>query len=261
MNYVRKNNGVSDADLLKLMDFLSVLDACALIAGCSPNQIRTQEYDGEICYYLETGKDDPLNANEVFSIVLKSILTAIEHGILKANIKVDISTTTVYKQTLQSDWIATHGICPKNTSIARDDLKTWLEQRGVYPLTLFPNGKKDDYMNPEHRHYAPKLALCVAAWEAAQTANPQGETYKQFIENWMRENAAAFGVENNTKAKIFEELASVSNWHTKGGRVSANLTPQLEPTIDLQEVKENLSAVHRKLEANLFNQPDDDIPF
>ena len=48
----RKDNGVSDTDLLKLMDILTLHEASALIAGCSPNQVRGNWDNDEIYYYL-----------------------------------------------------------------------------------------------------------------------------------------------------------------------------------------------------------------
>ncbi len=264
----RKDNGVSDTDLLKLMDILTLHEASALIAGCSPNKVYQEEYNGEWYTALRTDSNDPKNANEVFSISLKAMVKAIEHGLLKANIKVS-ATTNPYscyltKQDLTKDWIAVNGIDETQTTVTRGDLKKWLEQRGVYPTMLFPNGKKDDYMNPNHPHYAPKLAVCVKAWEIAQNANPQGQTYKQFMADWIAKHGADYGLEVTGK-KAFDELASISNWDTKGGRASSEPTPLFEPKIDDKEILENLATVHRIMAYDLPNPPqnnnDDDIPF
>ncbi len=261
----RKDNGVSDTDLLKLMDILTLHDACALIAGCNPNQVRENEYDGS--YYLNTNRDDPANAYDVFSISLKAMVHAIKAGILKANIVVTVGSGNGYhiltKDSLQSDWIAVNGINETKTTVTRDDLKEWLEQRGVYPTMLFPNGKKDDYMNPNHPNYAPKLAVCVKAWEVAQTGT-QGKRPKQFMVDWIAENGKNYGLENTGKRE-FENLASISNWDTKGGRASSEPTPLFEPEKDNKEISENLATVHRIMAYDLPNPPqnndNDDIPF
>ncbi len=265
---VRKDNGVSNTDLLRLMDILTIHDACALIAGCSPSQVVEDWHDNEKYYYLRTNDSDPPNADEVFTLSLKAMTRAIEKGILKADISVMAYNGTyqkLIKKDLSLNWMAIHGIDPTLTTVTRDDLKEWLEQRGVYPTMLFPHGRKDDYMNQAHDHYAPKLALCVRAWEVAQTAIIDGETQKQFMERWMRENASDFGVDNKSDAKIFRELATIPNWDTKGGKVKSNLTPHSEPLIDEAKVSKNLATVRQKLEVNLPDErpkkPDDDIPF
>ena len=143
------------------------------------------------------------------------------------------------------------------------DLKDWLEKRGVYPTMLFPNGKKDDYMNPNHPNYAPKLAVCVRAWEVAQNGT-QGKRVKQFITDWIKENAATFGVDNEGKNSI-DDLAKISNWDTKGGRASSEPTPPLEPIKDDKQIAENLATVRQKLAVNLPSdapiKTDDDVPF
>ena len=267
IHVVRKDNGVSDTDLLKLMDILTLHDASALIAGCSPSKVFEDWNDNERYYRLNTDKTDPLNAQEVFDLSLKAMIHAIERGLLKADIHVAVSSSfyRLSKKDLSSDWMAIYGIDPTQTTVTRDDLKEWLEQRGVYPTMLFPNGRKDDYMNRQHDHYAPQLALCVRAWEVAQTATIEGETQKQFIEKWMRENASDFGVDNKSDAKIFERLATVSNWNKKGGRAKTNLTPHSEPLIDDTKVSKNLATVHQKLIADLPDETpplkDSDIPF
>ena len=264
---IRKDNGVSDTDLLKLMDILTLHEASALIAGCSPNQVRGNWDNNEIYYYLHTNIDDPANAQDVFSISLKAMIQAIKAGILKANIVVSVSNggyQTVTKASLQSDWIATHGIDEAETTVAREDLKDWLEKRGVFPTMLFPNGKKDDYMNPQHDNYSPKLAVCVRAWEVAQNGIPHGKTTKQFIIDWITEHGKEYGLEVTGKSNI-EHLATIPNWDITGGKVRTNLTPHNEPLNDQKEIAENLATVHQKLAVNLpSNTPakaDDDVPF
>lgn len=258
----RKDNGVSDTDLLKLLDILTLLEASALIAGCSPNKVRENCNNDGHYYYLDVDRDDPANANDVFDISLKAIVKTINRGLLKAKIAI-IPNRVMTKDDLKSDWLMLYEIDEAKTTVTRDDLKYWLEQRGVYPTMLFPNGKKDDYMNPNHPNYAPKLAVCVKAWEVAQTGT-QGKRPKQFMIDWIAENGKNYGLENTGK-KEFENLASISNWDTKGGRASSEPTPLLEPKIDNKEILENLTTVHQKLAVNLDDEPpteqDNSIPF
>lgn len=251
-------NALSDADLYKLMDVISIEDAAALIAGVSPNNVYHDNY-GNSDYVSVRNKDgDPHNAEDVFSISLKTLVHAIKAGKLNAYIVVTPYTESLIQNDLNKDWIAISDINTAKTTIDREDLKEWLSDRGVYPHLLFPNGKKDDYMNQKHLNYSAKLALCVRAWEAAQTDNLNGKRVKGFIEDWMKDNAKAFGV-TNTGDKFFKELASIPNWDTTGGRAKANPTPL---KVGKSADKRLAIEVQKKLTVNLpDNLPKADIDF
>ena len=79
-------NALSDADLYKLVDVISVEDAAALIAGVSPNNVYHDYYAGEGYIAIRTNQGDPYNAQEVFSISLKTLGHAIKSGKLNAHI-------------------------------------------------------------------------------------------------------------------------------------------------------------------------------
>lgn len=256
------NKGISDSDIFKLMDVLTINDASALIAGCSPNQVRENFYNQEIYYHLDINRDDPANANEVFDIALKSLQHAIKRGMIRADIVVYADNTYLNKVSNDTDWLTVCEINTARTTVTRDDLKQWLESRGVFPPMLFPNGKKDDYMDLNHPHYSPKLALCVRAWEAAQTTTATGITIKQFMLEWMQQNAKHFGV-NNKNPKVFDELATVSNWDSSGKKLKS--PPPSEQENNKQDTGEFFEENNKKLLAKTFNfgnQADlDDIPF
>lgn len=256
--------GISNEDVYKLMEFLTINDAGALIAGCNPGYIGEKWDSNNDIYYgiTDYSRDDiPDNAEFAFNTAIKSLCHAIKRGFLKADIVANTIGCILSKDDLKKDWIATHGIDTSKTTIARDDLKEWLEHRGVYPPLLFPNGRKNDYLNPNHEHYSPKLAVCVRSWEYAQTVTPQGKTIKQIIAEWIATNGKDLGL-NNTGETAIQELASIANWEIKGGRTKEKPTPPLETQIDNQEITQNLSTVHQKLVVNLQEKKiDDDIPF
>ena len=137
-------NALSDADLYKLMDVISVEDAAALIAGVSPNNVYHDYYAGECYIAIRTNQGDPYNAQEVFSISLKTLGHAIKSGKLNAHIVITPNVESLTQDCLNKDWIAISDIDTAKTTIDRDDLKEWLSDRGVFPHLLFPNGKKDD---------------------------------------------------------------------------------------------------------------------
>lgn len=159
------NKGISNDDLFKLMDRLSINEISALIAGVSPNSVNYnwdyEQTDQVDKYYLNTGYNAPDNASEVFSIMLKVLTRAVIARDLNAQIVQDNQNQSLYLDDLSKDWLAIGAIDTDKTTILRDDIKKWLDDRGVYPPAFFPNGRKNDYMNPKHECYSPDLALCV----------------------------------------------------------------------------------------------------
>ena len=257
------NKGISTEDMFKLLDVLSIEDASAIIAGVSPDTVTTQYYNDGEYLTVSTGSNDPDNAKEVFSVCISTLKNAIRLGRLKADIVVMKGSTQVTKQNLQSDWLAENDIDTKRTTIERADLKEWLEQRDVYPNTLFPINPKTSYMNKEHPNYSPELAACVAAWLEAQTANMQGKTSKQYLEQWLRNNAHEYGVTNAKQSKKFAELASIPNWDTTGGKAKSIPTPLKTSKEQQSKQQVDKTTVRQKIKAYLpASMPeDDDIPF
>lgn len=253
------SKGISTADMFKLLDILSIEDASAMIAGVSPDCVQKNWSGDEEYTYLNISADHPKNANEVFSVCMSSLKNAIRLGKLKADIVVDKGVVEVTKQNIQSDWLAKNEIDTKKTTIERADLKEWLEKRDVYPSTLFPTNPKTSYMNKEHPNYSPELAACVASWTEAQTANMQGQTIKQYLEQWLRDNAHLYGVTTAKDAKKFTELASIPNWDKTGGRAKSIPTPPIENKKQSSMKQVDIATVHRKLEADLIDDPE--IPF
>jgi hypothetical protein len=76
-----------------------------------------------------------------------------------------------------------------------------------------------DYLDPKHPRYAPKLAAAVCAWLATDGAT-SGKSPKQALTKWLREHASNFGLTDD-EGKInetgIEEAAKVANWQPLGG--------------------------------------------
>lgn len=253
------DRGISTEDMFKLLDILSIEDASAMIAGVSPDCVQKNWNGDEEYVYLNINSNDPQNANEVFSVCMSTLKSAIRLGKLKADICILKGSVQVTKQNLQSDWLAEYEIDTRRTTVDREDLKEWLEHRDVYPSTLFPINPKTSYMNKEHPNYSPELASCVAAWTEAQTANMQGQTIKQYLEQWLRDNAHLYGVTTAKDANKFTELASIPNWDKTGGRAKSIPTPPIENKKQLSMKKIDIATVHRKVKADLIDDPE--IPF
>lgn len=104
------------------------------------------------------------------------------------------------------------------TTIDVDELKRWLERRGVFPAFFFPTGNKDSFRNAENPRYSPKLACAIAAWEAISRAAPN-KSVKQTIQDWVQSNGVRFGLGENmvVSPTAAEEVAKIVNWNPKGG--------------------------------------------
>lgn len=219
------DRGISTEDMFKLLDMLSIEDASAMIAGVSPDCVQKNWNGDEEYVFLNTNSNHPKNANEVFSVCMSTLKNAVRLGKIEADICVLTGSIHLTKGNSQSDWLASHEIDTRRTTIDREDLKEWLEHRDVYPSTLFPINPKTSYMNRKHPNYSPELAACVASWTEAQTASMNGQTIKQYLEQWLRDNAHDYGVKNAKGSKKFAELASIPNWDTTGGESKDHTYP------------------------------------
>lgn len=107
----------------------------------------------------------------------------------------------------------------ESSTIAVEDLKEWLSIRGIFPAFFFPRGKEEGFRNKDNPRYAPKLAACIAAWETVQ-APEINRTVKQTLKDWIRSNAAAYGVGDDSgivSDPAAEALAIIVNWAPEGG--------------------------------------------
>jgi hypothetical protein len=103
-----------------------------------------------------------------------------------------------------------------------ESLRTWLEDRGVRTGFFFPEQAiVQDYLDPKHPRYAPKLAAAVLAWLAIDDESAlKGKTPKQALSKWLREQAARFGMtdeDGKPNETGIEEAAKVANWQPGGG--------------------------------------------
>ncbi|HUQ38401.1 MAG TPA: hypothetical protein VM144_18685 [Aestuariivirga sp.] len=78
-----------------------------------------------------------------------------------------------------------------------------------------------DYMDPQHGRYAPKLAAAVKAWIAVgEKSKNSPRTPKQLLEEWLLKHAAEFGLQDkrgNPNKQGIGEVTKVANWKLKGG--------------------------------------------
>ena len=122
------------------------------------------------------------------------------------------------------------------TTLDVEDLRKWLEKKGVFPEFFFPMGNKDSVSNKNNPRYSAKLSCALAAWRAVKRPGPN-KSVKQTLQDWVQSNGVKYGVGENdvVSTTAAEEIAKIANWNTKGG---ANPTPSDTALIDAEQTVE-----------------------
>ncbi len=197
-------------DYWRFCDDISIVQAALLILGLNPSDFinlmtwQTNEY--------------PDNFNAVFTALTNAVickkLKAEIHFMIEQ--RFDSIAEDFYEyETEDPDW--------DKTMVSVDDIRSWLKSRGVKQGFFFPQPiETQDYLDPNQKNYAPKLAAAIRAWQAVNTDPDllKGKTVKQVLLKWLRKNADQFGLtkdDGNPNEQGIEEIAKISNWATKGG--------------------------------------------
>ncbi len=212
---------LTDFEVYKLLDSLTLLDASCLIVGASPNEIRdsadnTNDFDALDRFFL----NNQTKAAEHFPLVLKALIRSIELD------KIQSSRLSFYNSNAGYGYNAnenrTQIINPLTTYIEKPELIEWLKQRGVYPDALFPMEPDNEILNQDHPFYSNKLAMIVDAWQQLKYAELDNQTVKNYLELWIKENSPKYGFENMGDNAI-SVLAEIVNFEKGGKRVKGSL--------------------------------------
>lgn len=220
-----------------LADTFLVWDAAALIAGFDPKKLAME---GDINPYKP-------EAERKISTVFSALTNAINAGRLKAKIRYsswergwdeepddgeawstahmspDDEDEVANARIRRRQWIRRKERDWEKSTIDRKDLTDWLESRQFSVGFFFQDkgNSEPGYLDPNNPCYAPKLAAVVRAWQFVSNADIGNKTPKQAINKWLREHAAEFGLTNedgNPMGSTIDELSTVPNWDTDGGR-------------------------------------------
>jgi len=201
-----------ELDYFRLVDDLSINEAAALIAGASPNDVYLDDYDGSSTWRI---RDDI--PNKKFSAVATGLVRSVERGDIPA-ILVTGAKPRFWKSDSSADWQPIGEIDQSRTTIHRDDIREWLKKRGFTHGFFFPSSANAEAPYLVHGdHYAPKLAACVMAWQAAHNDPSAHKNPKSYMVDWLSKNAAGLGVTALSESSL-DELAAVSNWEKSPGR-------------------------------------------
>lgn len=214
---------------------VSVVNAAILIAGGDPEQAR--DYSGDISVSGFTG-------------AFEALTHAIRQGHLRAVLAYEAERGPLFDGTqTKTVWVESARHLPRNadpiaylgpepgddeklyvvtepdwerSSISVDDLRTWLRSRGYTSGFFFPSDSatpddSDAFLNPDHDHFAPELALAVTVWRALadQRKFPRGA--KLAIEAWIDRNPSAWKGREKLSTSAKERILTLVNWRRGGG--------------------------------------------
>jgi hypothetical protein len=188
-------------DYWRLCDELSVVQAALLIVGEDP--CGKQEY-------IDGWRSESMPAG--YAAAKAALVNAITRKRLPASI---IEAEDNFGNPSGPDW--------HQTTVAVEDLRTWLRSRGIKTGFFFPVADADpDYLSQLHSSYSPKLAAAIAAWRAvsAHADLRRGRSVKQALVVWLRQHANEFGLtkeDGNPNEQGIEDVAKIANWDTRGG--------------------------------------------
>ena len=123
--------------------------------------------------------------------------------------------------TKEPDWSRTY--------VNVEDVKKWLRQRGfkngffltsmaVEPDSLTANAvEPDDFTDQSYEHFAPELALAVAAWRALSQDKKFKSGPKNAISKWIEANPNEWRGKNKLSESAKERIITLVNWNQTGG--------------------------------------------
>ncbi len=233
--------------LWRLVDPVGVQDAAVLIAGFEPKSVRFNGRQG--AWFEDESGNEFTDETKWIETAITALINAIVAGKLRAKIihdsrpvtnadrqaVVDLMDIDVIYGTATLEDVADKDeslsgcreyfikdeINWEKTTVAVDDLRTWLKNHGVTEGFFFPSSSQStgpDYLDPTHPRYAFKLAAAVKAWEAYSEI--PGRTPKQTLTKWLNEHAHEFNLTDdngNPKSNVIDEIATIPNWQTTGG--------------------------------------------
>ncbi|MEY4732465.1 MAG: hypothetical protein RLZZ464_531 [Pseudomonadota bacterium] len=205
-------------DFWRLSEELSVIQAALLLVGCDPSS-----EDG----YAESWDMD--KRPKGYEAAKTAITNAFRRGAIKGRL--------VPHYSFDPDFDPHEGVeIEDSINLAEslvevDSLRQWLVTRGIRTGFFFPVASNSpDYLDPNNKRYAPKLAAAISAWQAI--IDPKGKSPRQALEKWLREHATKFAMTDDNGNPVnlaVRECAKVANWETVGGapRTPAKSNPPI----------------------------------
>lgn len=110
----------------------------------------------------------------------------------------------------------------EKTKFTKEEYREICRDKGI-KSEFFSTSGLPGYLDPDHTHYAHKLAAVVNAWLAVEgTADEKEEKPKDLLENWLKEHHKQYKGLTNVAGRpmktTIEDCAKVANWEPEGGR-------------------------------------------
>ncbi len=237
-------------DYWRLCDELSVVQAALLIVGEDPSESQDHVLDS-------SAQNRPKGFDAAFSalqnaINVKTLPATIRH---EARYLGSDEYPNTY-ETVIKDGDAQHAFKTRpnwaQTTVNVTDLKAWLVSRGFRTGFFFVDDvAPEDFLDPNHPCYAPKLAAAVTAWVTFSRDGMalSGKTPKQAMTKWLRENAPRYGLtdeEGKVNETGIEEISKIANWKPEGGAAKTPGAANLNPPTPLKPNKDQRKSTKSK---------------
>lgn len=235
----------ANLNLWRLASDLTVEDAAILIAGGDPSAV---DYEEDTFGRQQEVKRT--TGHPGFLAVFTSLTNAIRKGHLSANLATRADGGGPLSNRLEGDiWILSHSEIAQirsklgndpfvntpldgadgiqiqvepdwtRTTMEVEGLKDWLRSRGYTTGFFFPQKEEpsDAFMNPDHVHFAPELALAVTAWRALEGKSGFARGVKAAIGGWIDANPDAWQGDGDLSENAKDRIVTVTNWQKRGG--------------------------------------------
>ena len=143
-------NEMSEFDLWRLCDQLSIIQAALLVAGHDPSALQNH-------VEAQAPKDRPPGYEAAKAAISRGLISGSLDGIYVRQIEHDINGNF--------NGYIDDTIDLENSMVEVPALVVWLSTRGVNSGFFFP--KKEDgaeFLDPDHDRYSQKLAATILAW-------------------------------------------------------------------------------------------------
>lgn len=106
-----------------------------------------------------------------------------------------------------------------DSRVSVDWVKNLLSSEGVTSGFFFPSTTRpsEKFMDPNHAHFSPELALAVTVWRAFDGKSVTKKPPKQAILDWIEKNPSAWPGAEPIKNEAVRRIATLVNWSKKGG--------------------------------------------
>lgn len=237
---------MSEFEYWKLCDRLTLVQAALLMAGHDPCGL---EHNVEVM--------PPDDQPKGYIACRQALIGAIEEKRIRGWICIDECPNgfgnSDSRLNAEKSEVITGGIAP------------WLIEKGVRSnFFLNDTDAPEEFLDPNHERFAPKLAAAISAWKAVGAEKDPKGTPKQRIEKWLRLHAADYDLVQNDgrpNESAIMAISKIANWNLEGG---APVTPNVNVSGASKKADGSAKVIRLKKHAGAAApnfEPDEDITF